>query len=47
MTQPIKPPTYADSGVKTTKDAGLDALLRHVIPTAALREGKTGMSSSR
>ncbi|HXI02371.1 MAG TPA: phosphoribosylformylglycinamidine cyclo-ligase [Candidatus Saccharimonadales bacterium] len=45
MTDAKKPPTYADSGVKTSHDAGLDALLRHVIPTAELRRGRTGASA--
>jgi phosphoribosylformylglycinamidine cyclo-ligase len=45
MSDPKRPPTYSDSGVKTSEDAGLGALLSHVAPTASLREGKTGASA--
>ncbi len=42
MNDPKRPPTYAESGVKTSHEAGLEALLRHVTPTSALRAGRAG-----
>lgn len=44
MSDTTRPPTYADSGVKTSQDAGLSALLKHAAATAALRKGKAGAS---
>jgi len=39
-----KPATYGEAGVRTNLEAGLDALLRWVAPTEALRAGRTGRS---
>jgi phosphoribosylformylglycinamidine cyclo-ligase len=36
--------TYGAAGVKTNQEAGLEALLRWVAPTARLRAGRTGRS---
>jgi len=45
MSEKKKPATYGAAGVKTNQEAGLDALLRWVAPTEALRKGRLGRSA--
>jgi len=44
MSDAKKTATYGDAGVKTSSEAGLQALLKAVVPTAAHRAGRTGRS---
>lgn len=44
MTEPEKPATYGEAGVRTNQEAGLEALLKWVAPTEAHRAGKSGQS---
>ena len=45
MTDAKKTAAYGAAGVKTNQEAGLDALLKWVAPTEALRKGKLGRSA--
>ncbi|MBI3447335.1 MAG: phosphoribosylformylglycinamidine cyclo-ligase [Acidobacteria bacterium] len=45
MSDSKKAATYGAAGVKTNQEAGLDALLKWVTPTEALRAGKLGRSA--
>jgi phosphoribosylformylglycinamidine cyclo-ligase len=44
MSDPRKPATYGEAGVKTSQEAGLRALIRGLAPTASLRAGRPGGS---
>jgi phosphoribosylformylglycinamidine cyclo-ligase len=45
MSETRKPATYGGAGVKTNQEAGLDALLKWVVPTESQRKGRLGRSA--
>jgi hypothetical protein len=44
VSDPSRPSAYGEAGVRTNQEAGLDALLKWVVPTERFRAGRLGRS---